>query len=181
MWFNNIRLKIGRRKLHTKTTVLKRQRMLFDFSSAKTIGIICASIDERTILILKEFLHFLSQKSIKYQVLGYFNTKNIPESYLFWKEMYFFTQKDLNFFFIPRSPAVDTFIRYPFDMLINCSMETHFPVSYIMGVSAAKCKVGIGNEKENDLSLDIKKKEIGYYLENVKLYLTNLRIRKDEQ
>jgi hypothetical protein len=154
----------------------KRQKILFDFSSAKTIGIICASVDEPTVRILKDFLHFLSQKHIQYQVLGYFNMKKIPENYLYWKEMDFFTQKDLNFFFIPHSPAVDKFIDHPFDMLINCSMEKYFPVNYVMGVSQAKCKVGIGNEEENDLSLDIKKKEIGYYLENVKLYLTNLRI-----
>jgi hypothetical protein len=155
----------------------KRQKMLFDFSSAKTVGIICASVNERD-YILNNFRHFLSQRGIQYQLLEYCNGKKIPENNSFLNELDFFTQKDLSFFFIPHSPAVNKFINRPFDMLINCSMKTYFPVHYVMGVSRARCKVGIGNEEENDLSMDIKKKEIGYYLENVKLYLTNLRISK---
>jgi hypothetical protein len=175
MFLENIRLKIARRRLRKKTAHLKRQKMLHDFASAKSIGIICTSADAKSVQMLKDFLHFIAQKDIKYWVLGYFNVKKIPENFLFWKEMDFFTQKELNFLFIPKSPTVDKFIANPFDMLINCSMEEYFPIEYIMQSSVAKCKVGMNDNKYNDLSLELKKKEIGYFLENVKLYLSNLR------
>jgi hypothetical protein len=175
MFLENIRLNIARRKLRKRTANLKRQKALYDFASAKSIGIICASADEKSVHILKEFLQFLSQKNIQYRVLGYFNMKKIPNNFLFWKEMDFFTQKELNYFFIPASPTVDKFIATPFDMLINCSMEPYFPIEYIMQSSVAKCKVGISDNQYNDLSLELKKREIGIFLENVRLYLSNLR------
>ncbi|MDR3094643.1 MAG: hypothetical protein LBU62_08405 [Bacteroidales bacterium] len=101
--------------------------------------------------------------------------KKIPNNFLFWKEWDFFTQKELTFFFTPTSPTVNKFIVTPFDMLINCSMESYFPIEYIMRLSVAKCKVGISDSPYNDLSLELKKKEIGVFLENVKLYVSNLR------
>ncbi|MDR2847814.1 MAG: hypothetical protein LBV39_01790 [Bacteroidales bacterium] len=175
MFLENIRLNIARRKLRKRTVNLKRQKVLHDFASAKYIGIICASADEKNVHILKEFLQFLSKKNIKYWVLGYFNVKNIPDNFLYWKEMDFFTQKDLNYFFIPNSPPVDKFMATPFDMLINCSMEQYFPIEYIMQSSVAKCKVGMSDDSHNDFSLELNKKEIGFFLENVRLYLSNLR------
>ncbi|MDR2036663.1 MAG: hypothetical protein LBQ60_01925 [Bacteroidales bacterium] len=152
--------------------------MLFDFASAKYVGIVCASADETSIKYLKEFMHFLAQKGIKYFVLGYFDGKKIPDNFLFWKEMEFITQNDLNLLMIPKGETVDKFIREPFDMLINCSINSYFPVEYISRLSVAKCKVGVlrDEDQEYDLMIDIKKHNtIDYFLENVKLYLSDLR------
>ena len=157
MFLENIRLNIARRKLQKRTAGLKRQKVLYDFASAKFIGIICASVDEKSVHLLKSFLQFLTQRNIHYQVVGYFNMKKIPNNFLFWKEWDFFTQKELPFFFTPTSPTVNKFIVTPFDMLINCSMESYFPIESIMRLSVAKCKVGISDSPDNDLSLELKK------------------------
>jgi hypothetical protein len=66
----------------------------------------------------------------------------------------------------------------PFDMLLNCSMNRYFPVEYMVQVSVAKCKVGISadNFSDYDLMIDVgKQKDIGYFLDNLRLYLSNLR------
>ena len=164
--------------LRRKTVRMKRQKMLFDFASAKYVGVLCSPQDEFTTAQLKNFLHFLSQKGIKYLVLGYFNGKNIPENFLYWKGIDFFTQKDLNFFFIPKNPMVDKFINEPFDMLINCNVNDYFPVEYMSHLSVAKCKVGIMREGDScyDLMIDIKKTPtIEYFLKNIEKYLSNLK------
>jgi len=152
--------------------------MLFDFASAKYIGVLCSSLDEASTVHLKKFLHHLSQKDIKFSVIGYFDGKNIPENFLYWKEFDFFTRKDLNFFYIPDSSMIGKFINEPFDMLINCNIDGYFPVEYISQLSLAKCKVGIMSENGScyDLMIDIQKKQtIEYFLKNLEIYLTNLK------
>ena len=152
--------------------------MLFDFATAKYIGILCSPQDETTTGHIKNFLQYLSQKGIKYLVFGYFDGKNIPDNFLYWKEMDFITHQDLNFFFMPENRIIDKFIREPFDMLINCSLVDYFPVEYIVQLSVAKCKVGVLHEGESnyDLMIDVQKnRTVEYFLKNLKLYLTNIR------
>jgi len=152
--------------------------MLFDFTSAKYVGILCSPQDEVSTGYLKTFLHSLSQKGIKYSVFGYFDGNDIPENFLYWKEMDFITRKDLNFFFLPQTPIVNKFINEPFDMLISCNIANYFPIEYISQLSVARCKVGIMSENEScyDLMIDIKKNPtFEYFLENLQKYLTNLR------
>lgn len=178
MIFESLRLKIANMLLRNKCAKLKRQKELFDFASATYVGVVCSTEDEISTGHLKDFLHYLSQRNIKYYVLGYFNGKNIPENFLYWKGMEFITHNDLNFFFIPNTPTVDKFIREPFDLLINCSIDNFFPIEYIAQLSLAKCKVGIWHDDNTcyDLMIDIsKKKTVEYFLENLKLYLSDLR------
>ena len=152
--------------------------MLFDFASAKNIGVLCSPQDATGTGHIKDFLHYLSQKGIHYSVLGYFDGKKIPDNFLYWKGMDFITRQDLNFFFMPEGPVVDKFISEPFDMLINCNIAGYFPVEYMSQLSMAKCKVGIMRKGEScyDLMIDIEKNcTIEYFLKNLGIYLSNLR------
>ena len=176
--FENIRLKIAHFLLRKGYAKVKRQKMLFDFSSAKHIGVLCSSLDEPSTVHLKNFLYHLSQRGIRYSVIGYFDGKTIPENFLYWKEMDFFTRKDLNFFFIPDIPMVGKFVRESFDMLINCNIAGYFPVEYISQLSVARCKVGIRRDDDLccDLMIDIRKNQtIEFFLKNLEIYLTNLK------
>ena len=163
---------------------MNRQRILFDFATAKYIGVLCSPQDEINTLHLKNFLNYLSQKGIQYLVLGYFDEKNIPENFLYWKGMDFITRKNLNFFFIPKNPIIDKFVNEPFDMLIVCNMVDYFPMEYIAQLSMAHCKVGIMHEKKMifDLMIDIQKnRSMDYFLKNLEIYLSNIRHPQFEQ
>jgi len=178
VFFEKLRLKIANVLLRQKSKKVKRQKMLFDFASAKYVGILCSPEDEISTQYLRDFLHYLSQKGIRYSVFGYFNGEIIPENFLYWKGIDFITHKDLNFIYIPKNPIVDKFILEPFDMLINCTVMQHFPVEYIAQLSVAKCKVGIMSESEScyDLMIDIQKNcTIEYFLKNLEKYLSNIR------
>lgn len=163
---------------------MKRQKMLYDFATAKYVGVLCSPQDEVNTGHLKNFLNYISQKGIKYSVFGYFDGKNIPENFLYWKGMDFITRKDLNFFFIPTNPIADKFINEPFDMLIVCSIDDYFPIEYIAQLSVASCKVGVKHDGESnyDLMIDIQKnRSIEYFLKNLEIYLSNLKHPQSEQ
>ena len=164
--------------LRRKTAKVKRQKMLYDFASAKYVGVLCSPQDEVNTTYLKVFLQNLSQKGIKYSVFGYFDGKKIPENFLYLKGIDFITQQDLNFLLIPKGKIVDKFIDEPFDMLINCNLSNYFPMEYISQLSVAKCKVGIMREDQScyDLMIDISKnKTIEYFLKNLEIYYSNLK------
>ena len=170
--------------LRRKTVRMKRQKKLFDFASAKYVGVLCSPQDELSTEYLKEFLNYLSRKNIQYYVFGYFDGKKIPENFLYWKGMDFITRNDIDFLFIPKNPIVDKFIREPFDMLINCSIDYYFPLEYISQLSQASCRVGImHDDKSNyDLMIDIQKnRNLEYFLKNLEKYLSNLRNQQFEQ
>ena len=174
----DLRLRIAQMLLRKKKSKVKRQKMLHDFASAKYVGVLCSPQNETDTGHLKNFLQYLSQKGIRYSVLGYFDGNQIPENFLYWKGMDFITRKDLNFFFIPDSPMVDKFIREPFDMLINCNVADYFAMEFIDCLSVAKCKVGIMRtiDPAYDLMIDITKNHtIEFFLENLEKYLSNLR------
>ena len=179
MIFENLRYKIAKLIVRRKVARLKRQKALYDFASAKYIGVLCSPKNEAVTAQLKKFLSYISQKGIKYSVFGYFDGKIIPENFLYIKGIDFITQQDLNFLFIPRGEIVDKFINEPFDMLINCNIDRYFPIEYMSQLSLAKCKVGImqkGSENCYDVMIDVtKKKTLEYFLENLELYLSNLR------
>ena len=177
MILGGLRDKIGRIYLRRKASKVKRQKKLYDFASAKTVGVLCMPQDEASTIQLKEFLHYLSRRGIKYSVFGYFDGAVIPENFLYLKDMDFMTQQDLNFFFVPTSSAALKFIQEPFDMLVNCCLSEYFPVEYMSQMSIASCKVGIKREGESgyDLMIDVaKNRTIEFYLKNLEKYLSNL-------
>lgn len=178
MIFESARLKIARVLLRRKSIRTKRQKILFDFASAKYIGVLCTPQDEITTKHVKDFLQYLSQKGIRYSVFGYFDGKTIPNNFLYWKGIDFITRRDLSFFFRPKNQVVDKFIREPFDMLINCSIAGYFPVEYMAQMSMAKCKVGTMREGEScyDLMIDVRKNQtVEYFLKNLEIYLSDLK------
>jgi len=179
--FENLRYRVAHLLLRRKQAGFNRQKALYDFASAKNVGILTAVQDEAGIAHVKEFLSYLARNSVKYTVFGYFIGKTIPENFLYLKDMDFITSDDLSFFYIPEGDNIQKFIDEQFDMLINCNIANHFPVEYIAQLSHAKCKVAIMREKAHgyDLLIDIsKERTIDYFLKNLVVYLTNLKISK---
>jgi hypothetical protein len=87
------------------------------------------------------------------------DTKQLIDHYLYRKGFDFFTRKQLNWFFKPQSENVDAFIKKPFDLLIDLSLDNPFPLKYIITFSEAKFKAGRYSDNCNylDLMIDITK------------------------
>jgi hypothetical protein len=172
---NNIRKETGFYFLNRKEKQLNRVKVVHNFNTAQTIGILFNPDKQETFELLKDFIVFLTDKNIHVNVLGYFDGKEIPQMFLFRKGIEFFTKNDINWFYRPKRGTVDEFINTSFDILIDLTTQKIFPVKYIVRLSNAKFKVGTyGTDKFGyDLMIKIDKEQgTAYFIEQLKYYLS---------
>jgi hypothetical protein len=169
-----LKQKAGKRILNKKLRVFKRIRETHNFETAKTAGILFTPTDQASFELIKLFLSYLSKYKLQIYVLGYIDSKVIPESFLFWKGINLFSRKELRWSLVPKSPVVTDFIDKSFDVLLDLSLTDSFPIEYISRLSKSKFKVGrlTENHTSYDLMFDIKnEKKLEVYLEHIKNYV----------
>jgi hypothetical protein len=143
-----------------------RTPVLCNLDEAQHIGILYNATEYITFEIIRNLAKELSHESKKITVLGYVDSKNLIDSYLYRKGFDFFSKNELNWYSRPVSPVVDQFIAEPFDILMNLSLKDYYPIHYITALSAARFKTGkySPNDKDLDLMIDIEKEK-----ENIRL------------
>lgn len=152
----------------------KRTREGHNFQSAKTAGILFTPTDTLSFEQIKQFLTYLNGFGLQIYILGYIDSKIIPESFLFWKGINLFSKKDLTWSLVPKTVLVSDFMDKPFDLLFNLSLTEYFPVEYIARLSKSKFKIGRFTENNDcyDLMFDLNKEsKLDAYLETIKHYL----------
>ena len=93
--------------------------------------------------------------------LGFVDDLTIPDYCVVAYSGYYFNRKDLNWYKLPKSDYINTFINKEYDILIDLSTSNDLILQYIIGLSKAKFKVGRqrrGFEKYFDLMIRIKKR-----------------------
>ncbi|OFY59673.1 MAG: hypothetical protein A2Y87_02150, partial [Bacteroidetes bacterium RBG_13_46_8] len=152
---------IGARILEKKLRNQKRSVAVCNIKNAQHIGILYNATEYVSFEIIKEFTKKLSQENSTISILGYVNSKKLIDHYLYRKGFDFFSQNDLNWYYRPVSAVTEEFIRKPFDILIDLSLEPCFPIRYIVALSPATFKVGkfSPDEKHLDLMIDIEKEK----------------------
>jgi hypothetical protein len=174
----NFKLRSGKRILNNKLRHFKRTRETHNFETAKTAGILFTPSDQISFEQIKHFIGFLSHYKIQIFVLGFIDSKIIPENFLFWKGINLFSRKELSWSMIPKAQIVTDFIDKPFDLLLDLSLTDSFPVEYITRLSKSKFKVGrfTHNHTGLDLMFEIKnEKELDNYLDHIKNYLNLIK------
>jgi hypothetical protein len=156
---DNFKTLIGERILVNLQKNSTRLPAFYTIGEAKNIGIIYNATEYISFEIIKNLVKDLSKDSKKITVLGYVNSKNLIDNYLYRKGFDFFSRNDLNWYFKPISQVVDQFIKEPFDLLINLSLDDHFPIRYITGISSATFKAGRYSPYDHylDFMIDIEK------------------------
>lgn len=174
----NLKRKAGKYILSKKLKQFSRVRQMHTLKTAQNAGVIITPTDQESFELIKKFINFLSGKNIKVFILGYVDDKKIPENFLFWKGINLFSRTDLNWAGIPESSAVKDFIEQPFDMLIDLSLQGHFPVQYITALSRSSFKIGrFGSKNQNSYDLMFELKEeasLAEYIEHLIHYLNLL-------
>jgi len=155
------RIKTGmaERALNQKLKTLNRNPAMCNLSKARHIGILYNATEYVSFEIIRELAKNLSEYSEKVTVLGYVDSKELIDHYLYRKGFEFFSRSDLNWYYKPVSEAVNAFVNEPFDILINLSLEDHFPVRYITALSPAHFKAGrySAGDRHLDFMIDIDK------------------------
>jgi hypothetical protein len=85
-------------------------------------------------------------------------------------------KNELNFFYIPVSDDIESFIRKNFDVLVDMNFDNKLPLRYITSLSHAGLKAGLpdGNQSDSalDLMIDIRRPvSVEVYLDELLRYL----------
>jgi hypothetical protein len=149
---NNIKAYMGRRVLANKLKNQTRVPAFCNIHEAQHIGIIYNATEYVSFEIIRNLVKDLSHDSRKVTVLGYVDSKKLIDNYLYRKGFDFFSKNELNWYSRPASSVVEHFIKEPFDLLINLSLEDYYPIRYITALSPATFKAG--KYSPDDLFLD---------------------------
>jgi hypothetical protein len=112
------------------------------FDAAKKIGLLYDATEQKDFEIIKEYVKTVRSRQKEVLALGYVDKKELPQNQFAQLGLDFFTRKDLNWQHFPQSLEVSNFIRERFDIVLNLSDNTVFPLRYIAAVSKAKFRVG---------------------------------------
>jgi hypothetical protein len=168
-FFERTKARWGERILNAKLSSTERNAAACNINQAKSIGILFNATEQVSFEIVKELVKNLSNKNNSIEVLGYVDTKQLIDHYLYRKGFDFFTRKQLNWYYKPQTEKVDEFINKPFDLLLDLSLDNPFPLKYILAFSEARFKAGKFSENCTylDLMIDVsKEKETMWALED---------------
>ena len=174
----SIRYRIGNYYFKKEIVNLKRKKVTVTIDKAKYIGILYAVEGEKQYQIVCDFVKSLQDERKEIKAIGFIDNKAIPY-FCYPKLAYdYFTKKDLNWFMKPSNKFVNDFINIEYDLLIDLSTESCFPLQYIGGISKAKFKVGrygINPLNFYDLMFQVDSKiKLEDYIKHIRHYLSIL-------
>lgn len=154
-FLKNIKSKLAGLKIKNLQKKNPRKKEFHNLESAKSIGILFDTLQEKNHLIAKKFGEDLQQKGYKVQTVGWVNADELPDFGVA-QRILFYTNKDLKWSGEPTIPELMEFINNEFDLLFVLTKSDHFSIKYITQVSMAACKVGslIDNCEHLDLMID---------------------------
>lgn len=157
----NLKKKVGRYVLNRQIGAQKRKMHSCNLREAKSIGVLFDATHPFSFEIVKDLVRDLSTTAKEVMVLGYVDSKQMIDHYLYRKGFEFFTRNHLNWFNKPQSEAVNEFIKKDFDILLNLSLEQNYPVRYIFSLSNAKFKAGrfFADDLQADFMINIEKEK----------------------
>lgn len=152
---------LGQKSIRTFLKSNVREVIACNIKEAKTIGILFNATHQISFEIVKAFVKDLSTKTNSVDVMGFVDSKQLIDHYLYRKGFDFFTQSQLNWYYKPTVQNVEKFIAKPFDILIDLSLDDPFPIHYIIACSMAKFKVGRFYEGQEclDFMIDMEKEK----------------------
>jgi hypothetical protein len=124
-----------------------REKKFISFDRSRSIGILYKVGEEKDQIEFSAFVSKLQNEKKEVKALGIIKYKDIPH-YCYPKLSYdYVTTRNLNWIKKPTGEKVTDFINKEFDILINFDTTNNLSLEYIAGLSHAKCKVGIFDER----------------------------------
>jgi len=172
----NLRIRAGRSKLSGKMARVRRKPLYINLFHIKTIGIVWDASRPEDFSILTKFHQLMADQEKDVRILGYYPGIELPDPYTAIRFFNCFKKNELDFFYCPENPDVESFINTRFDLLIDINLSNHFPLFYTSSLSHAGLKVGLAGEKPESSPFDLMISMTGpvnteKYLEQVLYYL----------
>jgi hypothetical protein len=171
----NIQLRLGQISLKKRKKKLHRKIKAFGFEKASKIGVLYDATNRSDADLVKKFIQYLKEERKEVFSLGYINAKDASEIVKPYLSFAFFDKSQLSKTFIPKSETVNEFMKTPYSILIDLTIDESFPIEYIATLSQAKFKVGANGNHRNetcDMVIDIDNdKRLEYLIIQMKHYL----------
>jgi len=157
----NTKAFLGRHAIRRELKNSRRQLASCNIQNAKSIGILFDATQQISFEIVKELVKDLEKNKSKVEVLGFVDSKQLIDHYLYRKGFNFFTHNELNWYYKPVGENVESFVKKPFDILLDLSLENPYPMNYILACSQAKFKAGrfCQDQEYLDFMIDIEKEK----------------------
>ena len=139
---NKFRNSIGNFLLNRKLNKSRREKNVVNIDEARSIAIIYNVTDEKRFGIIKKVSKQLSNENRQVMILGYIDSKSIPNYCVAANAGYYFNRKSVNWYGGPKTDYLEQFVQKPFDLLIDFTTEDFIITKYIAGLSNSKFKAG---------------------------------------
>ncbi|NOU58654.1 DUF6913 domain-containing protein [Marinifilum caeruleilacunae] len=173
----NIKQKLSDRIIKGKLNKNPRKKEFHNLDSAKNIGILFDTLDDKNYPIVKKFSEDLSKKGYKVQTIGWINANELPDFGVAQK-IIFYTNKDVKWTGEPLADEIKDFMNKRFDLLFILSDSDHISFRYLAELSNAACKVGAVSEQSDRLDLMIdqgKNKSVDHLIKESLNYLSLIK------
>ena len=174
---------LGKFLLSLRTSRNDRTPKVYTFENAKTIGIIYNAVDKDTHQRVANFAEFISKthSGIKVAMLGFLTLPELEKCLPTTVPTDYFSSDDFTWTGrLQRGKALD-FSKKRFDILLDLTTETTYPILYVQLLSKASYKVGryIENDLRYDLLIDTKNENtIAYLITQINVYLTKIKVKE---
>jgi hypothetical protein len=161
-YMSGIRSKVGHYVLSKNIKKHTRKMSSCNLREAASVGILFNATHLFSFEIIKDLAKNLSSSAKEIMVLGFVDSKQMVDHYLYRKGFEFFTLNELNWYKKPEGEAITEFINKNFDILFYLNLDEIYPLRYILALSKAKFKVGkyIEDDEYLDFMIDIEKEKI---------------------
>jgi hypothetical protein len=176
-FIQNIKQQFTNRIIKGKLNKNPRKKEFHNLESAKTIGILFDTLDDKNYPTVKKFSEDLSKKGYKVKSVGWIDANELPDFGVAQK-IIFYTNKDVKWTGEPIIEELNEFMNTRFDLLFILSDSNHKSFRYIAELSKASCKVGALSEQSDRLDLMIdqgKNKSIDKLIKESLNYLTLIK------
>ncbi|TFH25271.1 MAG: hypothetical protein E4H10_09545 [Bacteroidia bacterium] len=172
-----LRENIGRQILRRKLKGFSRETVVHNFETAKSAVIVFDTSAPNSFSAIKEFREFAEKNKVTCSVYGYVPQKEVPQEMLFWKNFFFVTKRNLNWYLKPSGETVDSFFSQDPDILIDFSQGLPLELQFLVQLSPARFKIGCYTEQQNDYDLMInltQQDDMAYLSEQIRHYVSML-------
>ncbi len=139
---DRLRKYIANQQLKKELTNISRVKGIVNLDEARNIGVLYNISSEESYNQILSFLKSLKADQRTVIAMGFLNDKKLPtflNQSVYNSIIY---QKDLNWYLKPVNQYVSNFYKEKFDIVLNISLEDHYPLHYMLAHSNAKLRVG---------------------------------------
>ena len=179
-FINDLKQKAGRYFLRKKKG---GQRIVEtkNFELSSSIGLLFNSNSESDFILVKQYRkHLQAEYGIKkVEALGWINDKEFPDYAVSQRGFTFLNASMTNWHMLPEGEDFDSFVKKPFDILIDLTFTEVVPLRFALTQSKANMKVGRYHDADYslyDLTLNLPENSLlDEYLKQMDKYLNLIR------